>query len=613
MKRIIALMLSAILLLGIAAFPAFNAGADRVKKGDMDGDGTVTVADALAALRIAAKLTEASEYDMIAGDTDKDGTVTVADALAILRVAAKLATFDDDGETEKILTIQVGYPETLSPALVVSDYSYNMAMFAFDCLLNLDENDNVIPGAAESWSVSDDGLVWTFNLRSGLKWSDGSDLTARDFEAGWKYVAAIGDVSAYGDIVLGNVKGYYEGWATAGESLAVTAKDNLTLEVTLNEPDISFPRLVTHVTLSPIKVSALAGAALPGDLNTLQTYVCNGPFCPVEYKEDTDDPDNSYVLFRKNPYYRNADRVKLDGIKCLLTYNSEKLTGMYLNGQALMIRSIDEESYSMAEIKNMSGFRLLPMLGTYYVAINTNKAPLNDARVRKALSLAADRSYLANEVLEGLYFPAVNLVGNGILDYDGTAFMSNANGGTPYIDINSHTANVAVAKQLLAEAGYTDGFTVSYSTNDSTTHVAVANYLKEAFAEIGVTLNVNLCSYVEYAQMLDSDDAELIRGGWICDYNDPAGMLNVFMSDSHMYQGKYSNSEFDSLMDRAGSATSARERSSLLHQAEDILMNDTAFIGIGYYADYCLLSESVTGAWFSPETYWHFEYADITG
>lgn len=506
----------------------------------------------------------------------------------------------------KILTIQIGpNPETIDPALNSAVDGGNMLLFAFDCLLNIDEAGKVVAGAAEKWSVSDDGLVWTFNLREGLKWSDGSALTAEDFVYSWKRVADPKTAAPYGETVLGMVKGYAEAAEGNIDALDIKATDAKTLVVTLDHPCAYFDKLAAFATLSPVNKATIekngdAWAVKP------ETYICNGPFFIKEWVP------SEYILFAKNPNYRDAGRVKLDGIKCLLIEDANAAYAAYQSGEALMIK--DVPTAEIPGLKGNSEFHVDTILGTYYISINDQKAPFTDPKVRQALSLAIDRKYVAEDLMQGTYVAAPNFIGTGISDWNGTDFMDNANGGKPYIDINDHEGNVAKAKALLAEAGYPDGKglkQITYSTNDAGYHKTVAEYLQQAWKELGIDLKVDVVEWSSFTPLRRAGDYEISRNGWVCDYNDPSNMLELLISTNGNNDGKFNNAQYDELMAKAAAETNPETRFGYMHQAEDILMNEAACIPVAYYADFYLQSSKITGSWHSPYGYWYFMYADI--
>lgn len=531
-----------------------------------------------------------------------DGTTSETQA-ATTDAAAQ--TTESTGDKE--LAVQIGPdPETIDPALNSAVDGGNMLLHAYECLLIVGEDGTLQPGQAESYEVSEDGLTWTFHLRDGLKWSDGSDLTANDFVYSWKRVCNPEVAAPYAETVLGMVKGYDEAIDGNLDALGVSAPDDSTLVVELANPCSYFGSLAAFATLSPVQEATIeangeAWATAP------ETYVSNGPFYMTEWVP------GSHITFSKNPYYWNADAIKLDRLKFVLMEDSNAAYSAYQTGEVLMIKDVPTE-----EIPSLTGtddFYVDPIIGTYYISLNIQKAPFDDVNVRKALSLAIDREYVASTLMQGTYTAAGNFMGPGWMDTDGTEFMSNANGGKPYIDTTNFEANLEEAKQLLADAGYPDGEgfpTISYTTNDAGYHKVVAEYLQQAWAELGIDLQVNIVEWSSFTPMRRSGDFEVARNGWVGDYSDPSNMLELFCTTNGNNDGKFSNADFDAAIDLSRSTLDAKERSTALHTAEDILMDQAGCIPLAYYNDFWLQSSKITGAWHSAYGYWYFMYADIT-
>lgn len=531
-----------------------------------------------------------------------DGTTSETQA-ATTDAAAQ--TTESTGDKE--LAVQIGPdPETIDPALNSAVDGGNMLLHAYECLLTVGEDGTLQPGQAESYDVSEDGLTWTFHLRDGLKWSDGSDLTANDFVYSWKRVCNPEVAAPYAETVLGMVKGYDEAIDGNLDALGVSAPDDSTLVVELANPCSYFGSLAAFATLSPVQEATIeangeAWATAP------ETYVSNGPFYMTEWVP------GSHITFSKNPYYWNADAIKLDRLKFVLMEDSNAAYSAYQTGEVLMIKDVPTE-----EIPSLTGtddFYVDPIIGTYYISLNIQKAPFDDVNVRKALSLAIDREYVASTLMQGTYTAAGNFMGPGWMDTDGTEFMSNANGGKPYIDTTNFEANLEEAKQLLADAGYPDGEgfpTISYTTNDAGYHKVVAEYLQQAWAELGIDLQVNIVEWSSFTPMRRSGDFEVARNGWVGDYSDPSNMLELFCTTNGNNDGKFSNADFDAAIETSRSTLDAAERSTALHTAEDILMDQAGCIPLAYYNDFWLQSSKITGAWHSAYGYWYFMYADIT-
>lgn len=521
-------------------------------------------------------------------------------------------TDDSDGGSstdsgEKILSVQIGPdPETIDPALNSAVDGGNMLLHSFECLLTVDQDGQLAPGQAETWETSEDGLTWTFHLRDGLKWSDGSDLTANDFVYSWKRVCDPNVAAPYAETVLGMVEGYDKAIEGDLDALQVKAEDDNTLVVTLSSPCTYFGSLAAFATLSPVQEATIEANG-DGWATSAETYISNGSFYVSEWVP------GSHILMSKNPNYWNADAIKLDGIKFNLIEDANASYSAYQTGEVLMIKDVPTE-----EIPSLEGnddYYVDPIIGTYYLSLNLNREPFTDKNVRKALSLAIDRDYVANTLMQGTYSPASNFMGPGWIDTDGTEFMENANGGQPYIDINDHEGNLEEAKKLLKEAGYENGEglpSITYSTNDSGYHKVVAEYLQEAWAELGVDLNVDIVEWASFTPMRRNGDYDASRNGWVGDYSDPSNMLDLLYSTNGNNDGKFNNADYDAAMELSRTTLDPVERSKALHQAEDILMEETACIPVAYYNDFWLQSDKITGSWHSPYGYWHFMYADIT-
>ena len=568
-KRALALVLTAAMVLGLTA---------------CGGSATETTTS-------DAATEETTTEDSTAEATD-DQTADEADAAA--------------SAGEKILSVQVGPdPETIDPALNSAVDGGNMLLHSFECLLAVDQNGQLAPGQAESWETSEDGLTWTFHLRDGLKWSDGSDLTANDFVYSWKRVCDPMVAAPYAETVLSMVEGYDKAIEGDLDALQVVATDNNTLVVTLSAPCSYFGSLAAFATLSPVQQATVEAN---GDAwaTKAETYISNGPFYVSDWVP------GSYIMMTKNPYYWNADAIKLDGIKWNLIEDSNAAYSAYQTGEVLMIKDVPTEE--IPSLKENADFYVDPIIGTYYLSMNIDREPFNNADVRKALSLAIDRDYVANTLMQGTYSPAGNLMGPGWIDTDGKQFKDNANGGKEYIDTTNYEADLEEAKQLLADAGYPNGEgfpTITYSTNDAGYHKVVAEYLQQAWAELGIDLQVDIVEWASFTPMRRNGDYDVARNGWVGDYSDPSNMLDLFYSTNGNNDGKFNNADYDAALELSRTTLDAAERSTALHNAEDILMEEAGCIPVAYYNDFWLQSDKITGSWHSPYGYWYFMYADI--
>ena len=420
------------------------------------------------------------------------GSASSAASSAASTEAATSEAAEATGTSANGFTVQLGSnPETLDPALNSAIDGANTLITVFEPLLLIDENNEVVPGQAELPEVSEDGLTWTFTMKDGLKWSDGSDLTAKDFEYSFKRLAAPDTAAPYAETVVGMIDGYAdatgnpdkEGNMTTEPDFdalnVVASEDGKTLTVTLSYPCAYFDKLAAFAAMSPVQQATVEAN---GDAWCTEpdTYICNGPYCISEWI-----PSERIVL-AKNPNYVggwDSSKIVSDTITLLLLEDSSASYTAYNSGEAQLIKDVPtDEIPSLTKAEDGGDFYVDTILGTYYLSLNDQKEPFNDVNVRKALSLAIDRDYVANTIMQGTYTPAYNIVGPGIVDENGM-FYDNANGGKTYIS-EDYEANLEAAKQALADAGYPNGEgfpVIEYSTNDAGYHTPVAEYLQQAW------------------------------------------------------------------------------------------------------------------------------------
>ena len=518
-------------------------------------------------------------------------------------------------------TVQYGSnPETLDPALNSAIDGANTIITIFEPLLLINENNEVVGGQAESWETSEDGLTWTFTMRDGLKWSDGTDLNAKDFEYSFKRMVDPNTAAPYAETCLGMIDGFEEaagfpdadGNPTAEpnpDALNVKAsEDGKTLTIVLSYPCSYFDKMAAFATMSPVQQATVEAN---GDAwcTSPDTFVSNGPYMITDWT-----PSERIVLTKNPNYVGGWDNSKIvsDTITLLLLEDSSASYAAYNSGEAVLIKDVPtDEIPSLTKAEDGGDFYVDTILGTYYVSLNLQRDAFKDAKVRKALSLAIDRDYVANTIMQGTYSAADSIVGPGIVDESG---YFHDNGNAPYISAD-YEANLAEAKKLLEEAGYPNGEgypTIEYSTNDAGYHVPLAEYLQQAWGDLGITLTINKMEWSSFTPARRAGEYDVARNGWVMDYNDPSNMLDLFCSGNGNNDGKYSNPDFDAAIDASCVADSA-EHFAQLHKAEDILMEDMGCLPIAYYNDYWLQSPTLKGTWHSPYGYWYLQYGYIEG
>lgn len=551
------------------------------------------------------------------------GSASTSSAAASTAEGATSEAATEATATGTGFTVQLGpNPETLDPALNSSVDGANTIITIFEPLLLIDENNEIIPGQAESYEVSEDGLTWTFTMRDGLKWSDGSDLTAKDFEYSIKRLADPNTAAPYAETAVGMIAGYDEaignpdadGNTTTDpnpDALQVTAsEDGKTLTIVLSYPCSYFDKLAAFAALSPVQ-QATVEANGDGWCTTPETFVSNGPYMITSWT-----PSERIVL-SKNPNYVggwDSSKIVSDTITLLLLEDASASYAAYNSGEAQLVKDVPtDEIPSLTKAEDGGDFYVDTILGTYYISLNDQREPFTDPLVRKALSLAIDREYVANVIMQGTYSPAYNLVGPGIMDAEGKGeFIDNANGGESYIT-EDYEAALEEAKALLAEAGYPNGEgfpTITYSANDAGYHIPVAEYLQTAWGELGITMNIDKVDWASFLPLRRAGDFDISRNGWVMDYNDPSNIIELFTTGNGNNDGKYSNPEFDAAIE-ASRVADVNAHFEALHQAEDILMEDMGCIPVAYYNDFWLQSPSLQGTWHSPYGYWYLQYGYI--
>lgn len=553
----------------------------------------------------------------------------VALVLTLALTVSMVAGLSSCGTEEKDagVTVQIGpNPETLDPALNSAVDGGNMLITLFETLLIIDQDNQVQPGQAASYKVSDDGLTWTFTMRDGLKWSDGTELNAKDYEYTFKRIVDVKNVAApYADTVCGMIDGYDDAVGNPDESGETTtepdkellnvkaSEDGKTLTIVLSWPCSYFDKIVAFGTMSPVQKATVEAN---GDswATKAESYVCNGPYMISEWTP------SEKIVCKKNPYYNggwDSSKIVTETLTFLLIEDSSAAYTAYNSGEALLIKDVPtEEIPSLTKVEDGGDFYVDQQLGTYYLNMNLEKEPFNDVNVRKALSLAIDREYVANTIMQGTYTAAYNYVGPNVIDSEGMFFDNSveAYGGT-YIS-SDYEANLAAAKQALADAGYPNGEgfpTITYSTNDSGYHKAVAEYLQSVYKEeLGITLNIDIVEWSSFTPQRRAGEYEMARNGWVMDYNDASNMIELFESTNGNNDGNYNSAAFDALLDESRVADSATHFEKL-HEAEKLAMEEYAFIPVAYYNDFWLQSSTLKGTWHSPYGYWYLQYAYVEG
>ena len=559
-------------------------------------------------------------------------------------------------------------PDTLDPALnsavdgatMVSHLFSGLAKWAQDAegklVIVADSVKELVEGV-----VNEDGTVtYTYTLRDGLKWSDGKDVTAADFVFAWNRAASPA-LSADYNYMFDVVKGYAEMWETdeSGETfvnpdakLAVEAKDEKTLVVTLNNAVAYWNELLAFPTYFPVREDVVANEAWATDP---KTYISNGAYTMSAWEHD------SLITLTKNPNYVDAASVTLDELKCYLSDDANNMLTNFKNSDWLMID--DVPTNEMAALKNdyPSEYRVVGQIGTYYVNWNVNEeilpkdtkltgveAEAARAEIRTALGLLFDRPYICEEIGQAGQVPASSFVAMGMTDPDGSEFYKNA--GTSeefdgYYDVTAIEANFNAAVETLKKYyKYEDGkftnfpsITYLYNTNDG--HKAIGEYLSGALAAVGINMQLENQEWNTFLNTRKEGQYSVARNGWLADYNDPICFLDMWTTvsgnndvqfgkgghkDLKMYDldltalgydvkvedGTWAET-YDVLIAKIKAETDNEKRYAMMHIAEDILMSTGCIVPLYYYTDVFMIDDSVKGFFCNPLGYKYFMYCTI--
>jgi oligopeptide transport system substrate-binding protein len=495
-------------------------------------------------------------------------------------------------------------PDSLDPGFTANTFAGPLFFTAYEGLVKYDTGNNLIPGAAKSWDISADALVYTFHLVEGAKWSDGSPLTAADFEFAWKRLLDPAFASQNAHLVYGyikNGKAAYDGKAPMSD-VGIRALNNTTLQVTLEAPCSFFFALLATWTYMPVhKASVEKNANWSRDI---AHYVSNGPYKLVDYKLS----EGLYLV--KNENYWNAASVKLQTLNFKIMQDLTTAFSAYERGEIDgMLRAPPAE---IPSLRSRDDFHNMPQFGNTYWLVNTTTPALKDPRVRKALALAIDRTSLIEDALQATYDSVLGHVPQGYVQSDGRDFrLVGGNYGL------SGTANIAEARRLLAEAGYTDLSTfpslrLGYYVSD--TAKKVAETLQQMYKQnLGLDFKVVSAEWTVFYDQVMQLDYDICAMGDLGTYMHPMAFLYTFTGDAPPLETGWRSAEYDRLLEEALKQTDPAKSDALMHQAEDLFMNDFPLIPLYSGTQPLLMKNYVKDWYYSPVGAFVFDTTEITG
>lgn len=475
-------------------------------------------------------------------------------------------------------------PPSLDPAFSSTGSSSNVIQDMFEGLVSFDKDGNVVSALASHWDISKDGKVYTFHLRPNIKWSDGSPITAQDFEFEYKRLIdpALGAPYAwyYSAAKLLNANDIIHG-KKPSDSLGVKALDSQTLQITLEQALPYFTQMLIHESFfpTPEKVVNKYGKnwTSPQNIVTSSAYVL---------KEHV---INERIVLERNTQYWNDNKTAINKVTYLPLQDANSEYNRFRTGEIGLTGSVSVDK--IAEVKKSAPETLViaPKIAEYYYSFNTTKAPFDDARVRKAFSYAIDRDVIANRILNMGYTPAYTFTPPATANYS-----------LPEVEWQSLSQHQRVeqAKALLAQAGYGPDHplevTFDYPTDTKVKRIAVAvtSMLKQ---NLNVTVHLENQDIKTFLQKVGETDFTLSSFQWGGDYNEASTFLDMF--ETHGYNpGKWSNASYDKLMAQAKTTMDDQKRLEIYHQAEQILAQEMPAMPI-YFETKAVLKQTDVGGY----------------
>lgn len=506
-------------------------------------------------------------------------------ALAFLLLAGcgKTNPSSPAGQAKKVLNVGNGAePQDLDPQVTTGVTEHHVLMALFEGLVaEHPSGEGIAPGVAGSWETSTDQLTWTFHLRANAKWSNGDAVTAQDFLRSYQRILtpAFAAEYSYQLYVVEGAEDFNKGKLTDFTKTGFAAVDDHTLVLRLVQPVPYLLHALRHTSWFPVHLPTIEKFAPPDRKGSAWTragnLVGNGPFILTKWLP------NQAITVERSPTYWNAAAVKLDAIIFHPVEDTNTEERMFRSGQLDVTQTIPADKIDAYRRDHPELLRGDPFYGTYYYNLNLTRPPLDDVRVRRALALALDREAMVKTILRAGQEPAYH-------------FTPPYAGYTPGAKL---TGGLAEARRLLAEAGYPEGkglrrLEILYNT--SATHKAVAEAIQQMW-QTGLGVEVALRNE-EWKVYLDSKDNlayDICRAGWIGDFPDPHGFLEVFMTGGGNNDTGYANPDYDRLLKSALGMPDQTARMDVYRQLDSMLTRDIPEIPLYFYKRVHLLSPRV--------------------
>ena len=572
------------------------------------------------------------------------------------------ATGAADATKQSIAVCLASEPDNIDPCMNSAVDGATMIVHLFSGLAKWESKDGkyeIVADCAkelpEGEVQSDGKVVYTYELKDGLKWSDGKDLKAGDFAFSWQRASNIATGGDYA-YMYENVDGYSADDPNA--KLNVEAVDDKHLKVTLKNVTSYWNELLAFPVFFPVREDVVSNEAWATDPST---YISNGAYTMTGWDH------NSVITVEKNPNYHDADAITMGKVEFFLSDDANNQLSNFENGTWQLIDDVPTNEIASLKEKYPDEFKIDGQIGTYYVSWNVNEeilpnpseystpeeAEVMRMTVRNAINHLFDRNYIVEQIAQGGQVPAASFVAMGMKNPDGSDFTSTANDGKggyysvkPEDQQSNYEGTVEILKGFYAwdesSKKFTNMPTLTYLYNTSEAHKAIGEYLQSAVAQVGLTLNLENQEWNTFLNTRKSGDFSIARNGWVADYTDPICFLDMWTTASgnndvqfgrgkhgelKMYRldlsdlgDKYKDVKvengtwadtYDRLISAIKSETDQEIRYKMMHRAEDLLMATGCICPLYFYTDLYMISKKVKGFFSIPLGYKFFHYSTL--
>lgn len=475
-------------------------------------------------------------------------------------------------------------PQTLDPHKAEGVPAANILRDLYEGLISEDADGQLVQGVAHHIEISADGTMYTLYLRNTARWSNGDSLTAQDFVYSLRRSIDPATGSSYSQVLssIVNVEAIIAG-KLAVETLGVKALDDYTLQITLKAATPYFLSLLTHSTTYPVHQATVE--AWQGHFSRPDRLVSNGAYTLADWVVQ------SHITLEKNTQYWDAQHSRIDRVIYYVIDDASQELQRFWADEIDWTESIPVGQVDWVREKFGDQLHISPYLGTYYYGLNVTRPPFKDqSGLRRALWLAIDRDIIVQKITAAGELPAYSWVPPGVMHYQ----------AQPTADLKwSVRQRMVKARQLYQQAGYSAAkplkLELLYNTSENHKRIAlaIAAMWKDVLGVETELINEEWKVFLDHRKQLSQ--TQVIRGGWIADFNDAWSFAELLQSNNTMNNTGYANSKYDQLLSAASVESDLDKRQQLLQKAERILLQDVPIIPIFFYVSKSLIKPNVKG------------------